>query len=75
MANSYKLSQPDVYIIDLSSLDPQRRMSLFLDLKSRIKIRQAATVVLMPKNYQNLAAHMLDPGANNRMIQPIDAAK
>ena len=29
----------------------------------------------MPKNYWNLAAHVLDPGANDRIIQPIDAAE
>ena len=49
MANSDKLSQPDVYIIDLSSLDPQRGMSPLTDLKSHTKTRQAATVLLIRK--------------------------
>ena len=47
-------------------------MSLLTDLKSHTKTRFAATVVLIPKDYQNLAAYVLDIGANDVMIEPID---
>ena len=73
MTKSDKVTQPDVYIIDLSALDPERGMSLLIDLKSHTKTRLAATVVLIPKEYQNLAAYVLDLGANDVMIEPINA--
>ena len=50
-------------------------MSLLTDLKSHTKTQQAATVLLMPKNHQNLAAHVLDLGANDLIIQPTNAAE
>jgi len=50
-------------------------MSLLTDLKSHTKTRQAATGLLIPKNYQNLAAHVLDLGVNDLMIQPTNAAE
>ena len=50
-------------------------MSRLTDLKSHTKTRQAATVLLMPKNHQNLAAHVLVLGANDLMIQPTNAAE
>ena len=74
-ANSDKLSQPDVYIIDLSSLDSQCGMSLLTDLKGYTKTQQEATVVLIPKKYQNFAVHVLNLGANALMIQPTDASE
>ena len=72
MIKREKVTQPDVHVINLSALDPERGMSLLTDLKSHTKTRLAATVVLIPKDYQNLAAYVLDIGANDVMIEPID---
>jgi two-component system cell cycle response regulator len=68
-------SRTYVYILDLSAMDPQRGLSLLSNLKSHAQTRLAATFVLLPNAHQDLAAHVLDLGADDLMIGSIESTE
>jgi two-component system cell cycle response regulator len=68
-------SRTDVYILDLSTIDPQRSLSLLSNLKSHPQTRLAVTFVLLPNAHQGLAAHVLDLGADDLMIGSIESTE
>ena len=68
-------SRTDIYILDLSAMDPQRGLSLLSNPKSHTRRRLAATFVLLPNAHQDLAAHVLDLGADDLMIESIESTK
>ena len=48
-------SRTDVFIFDLSAMDPQRGLSLLFNLKNHAQTCLAATFVLLPNAREDLA--------------------